>query len=284
MTTYSAAGSTKAATEANSGRDGRRLLDNGVQLRGMTVGSLLRPRRVIVAEPFADVGLAVLRKHGIEVDSYVGKDRAALLAGLAEADGLIVRSETKVDSEMLSAGPKLSVVARAGVGVDAIDVDAATSAGIIVLNAPAANTLAATEQTFSLMLSLARKTPQAVQSLREGKWDRKPYIGTELYGKTLGIVGLGRIGGNVAIRAKAFGMTLIATDPFISQARADAFDVTLMPLDELLAKADIVTLHVPLNGQTRGMIDAAKLRAMSPHAYIINCARGGVIVEQDLLE
>ncbi len=157
----------------------------------MTVGSLLRPRRVIVAEPFADVGLAVLRKHGIEVDSYVGKDRAALLAGLAEADGLIVRSETKVDSEMLSAGPKLSVVARAGVGVDAIDVDAATSAGIIVLNAPAANTLAATEQTFSLMLSLARKTPQAVQSLREGKWDRKPYIGTELYGKTLGIVGLG---------------------------------------------------------------------------------------------
>ena len=205
------------------------------------------------------------------------------MLALADADGLIVRSETKVDRALLAAGPKLTVVARAGVGVDAIDVDAATDAGIIVLNTPGANTIAATEQTFALMLSLARRTPAAVQSLREGRWDRKPFIGTELYGKTLGIIGLGRIGGNVALRAHAFGMKLLAYDPYISAARADAFDVTLVELETLLRTADIVTLHVPLTNQTRGMIDAAKLALLQPHATIVNCARGGLIVERDLL-
>ncbi|GAC1539241.1 MAG: phosphoglycerate dehydrogenase [Candidatus Velthaea sp.] len=226
----------------------------------------------------------MLRDHGIEVDSQVGGSRAELIQALALADGLIVRSETRVDRELLAAGGRLTVVARAGVGVDAIDVDAATDAGIIVLNTPGANTLAATEQTFALMLSLARKTPAAVQSLREGIWDRKPFIGTELYGKTLGIIGLGRIGGNVATRAKAFGMTILAHDPYITSARADAFDANMVDLDTLLAQSDIVTLHVPLTNQTHGMIDGAKLRRMQPHAMIVNCARGGVIVEADLLE
>ncbi len=168
-------------------------------------------------------------------------------------------------------------------GVDAIDVDAATDAGILVLNTPGANTLAATEQTFALMLSLARHTPLAVEQLRQGVWDRKHLVGTELYGKTLGIVGLGRIGGSVASRAKAFGMTLLARDPFIGAARADSFDVRMVDLDTLLRESDIVTLHVPLTAQTLGMIDAAKLRLLRPHAYLINCARGGVIVERDLL-
>ena len=245
--------------------------------------SLSRAPRVVVAEQFAEQGLAVLREAGIDIDSQVGRSRADLIAALAEADGLIVRSETTVDRALLSAGPKLSVVARAGVGVDAIDVDAATDAGIIVLNTPGANTIAATEQTFALMLSLVRKTPAAVQSLRDGIWDRKPFIGTELFGKTLGIVGLGRIGGNVALRARAFGMNVLTFDPYISGARADAFDAKLVDLDTLLRSSDLVTLHVPLTNQTLGMIDAAKLAAFAPHAMIVNCARGGVIVEADLL-
>ena len=148
-----------------------------MQLRPMDQSGLSR-RRVVVAEPFAEAGLAVLREAGIDVDSLVGRARAELVAALAEADGLIVRSETRVDRELLAAGPRLAVVARAGVGVDAIDVDAATDAGILVLNTPGANTLAATEQTFALMLSLARRTPPAVQQLREGSWDRKRLIGT----------------------------------------------------------------------------------------------------------
>jgi D-3-phosphoglycerate dehydrogenase len=252
-----------------------------VQLRPTMDGSLLK--RVVVAESFAEQGLEILRRAGIAVDSRVGSSREELKASLETADGLIVRSETRVDSDLLAAGKKLTVVARAGVGVDAIDVDAATAAGVIVLNTPAANTLSATEQTFGLMLSLARHIPQAVQSLREGRWDRLKLVGTELAGKTLGIVGLGRIGGNVATRAQAFGMKVMAFDPYITTARADAFDAKLVDLDTLLRESDLVTLHVPLNSETRGMIDLAKLQLLQPHAYIINCARGGVIVEEDLL-
>lgn len=243
----------------------------------------LSSRRVVIAEAFADNGIAVLREAGCDIESQVGKDRASLIASLKDANGLIVRSETRVDAELLAAGPDLVVVARAGVGVDSIDVSAATQAGIVVLNVPAANTLAATEQTFALMLAMLRKVVPAANALREGVWDRNPFIGTELNGKTLGIIGLGRIGGNVAVRAKAFGMRLIAADPFITSARAESFAATLMPLDELLRTADIVTIHTPLNSQTRGMLDAAKLALLRPHAYLINCARGGLIDEAALL-
>jgi D-3-phosphoglycerate dehydrogenase len=243
----------------------------------------LSPTRVVVAEPFSETGLDVLRTSGIEVVSCVGASRAELRAALSDADGLIVRSETRVDRDLLAAGPRLAVVARAGVGVDAIDVAAATESGIVVLNTPAANTLAAVEQTFALMLALARHLPDAVASLRAGRWERKPFIGIELHGKTLGIVGLGRIGGAVATRAQAFGMQVIAYDPFISQARGEALGVGLHPLDHVLASADIVTLHVPLSPQTRGMIDAPQLALLQPHALIVNCARGGVIEEAALL-
>ncbi|HYW53746.1 MAG TPA: phosphoglycerate dehydrogenase [Candidatus Elarobacter sp.] len=255
-----------------------------MQLRPMERSGLSRRRLVVIAEPFAEAGLAVLREAGIEVDSRVGRPRAELAAALAEADGLIVRSETRVDRELLAAGPRLAVVGRAGAGVDAIDVDAATAAGILVLNTPGANTLAATEQTFALMLSLARRTPSAVQHLRDGIWDRKALIGIELYGKTLGIVGLGRIGGSVAVRARAFGMTILAHDPFVTAARAAALDAQLTDLEDLLRASDVVTLHVPLTPQTLNMIGTAKLRLMRPHAYLVNCARGGVIAERDLLE
>ncbi len=214
----------------------------------------------------------------------VGRPFAALCQALADADGLIVRSETNVDRDLLGCGPRLAVVARAGVGVDAIDVAAATEAGIVVLNTPGANTLAATEQTFALMLSLARKTPEAVASVRAGLWERKPFVGTELAHKRLGIVGLGRIGGAVAQRAAAFQMKLLACDPFVSRARAETLGVELIALDELLRQADIVTLHVPLTAQTRGLIDAARLKLMKPSALLINCARGGVIDERALLD
>ncbi len=244
----------------------------------------LSTARVVIAEPFSETGLAVLREHGIEVLSLVGKSHDELRAALADADGLIVRSETRVDRRLLAAGPKLSVVARAGVGVDAIDVPAATEAGIVVLNTPGANTLAATEQTFALMLALARHVVEAVSSIRAGRWERKPFIGTELAGKTLGIVGLGRIGGAVATRAKAFGMKLLAHDPYITQGRADAFDAELVALDDLLARSDMVTLHVPKTSQTIGMIDASKLAKLRPHALVINCARGGIIDEAALYD
>jgi len=240
--------------------------------------------QVVIAEPFSETGIAVLRDAGIDVVSVVGQPASALREALAGADGLIVRSETKVDAALLAFGPKLSVVARAGVGVDAIDVSAATDAGIVVLNTPGANTLAATEQTFALMLVLARHTVDAVASVRAGRWERKPFIGTELAGKTLGIVGLGRIGGAVALRAAAFGMTLLASDPFISATRAEALGAELVPLDELLRRADVVTLHVPLSRQTTGLIDAAKLALMRPGALLVNCARGGIIDEAALLE
>ena len=241
--------------------------------------------RVVIAEPFSESGVAVLREHGIEVASYVGKQREELTRALGDADALIVRSETRVDRELLAAaGSRLAVVARAGVGVDEIDVAAATAAGIVVLNTPGANTLAATEQTFALMLSLLRHTPQAVASIRAGRWERAPFIGRELHGRTLGIVGLGRIGGAVAVRARAFGMHVIACDPFVSPARAHSLGIELLDLEAVLRAADVLTLHVPLSNQTRGMIDRGKLALLKPTSYVVNCARGGLVEELALLD
>jgi D-3-phosphoglycerate dehydrogenase / 2-oxoglutarate reductase len=240
--------------------------------------------RVVVAEPFDEHGLELLRNAGAEVVSLVGAPRSALNDALRDARGLIVRSETRVDRELLRSAPHLEVVARAGVGVDAIDVDAATAAGIIVLNTPGANTLAATEQTFALLLAAMRHLPQAHASVHVGEWDRKSFVGRELFGKTLGIVGLGRIGSNVATRAIAFGMHVIACDPFIPASRARALGVELVEFEELLERAQIVTLHVPLTAQTRKMIDARSLALMRRDAVLVNCARGAVIDADALLE
>jgi D-3-phosphoglycerate dehydrogenase len=240
--------------------------------------------RVVVAEPFDERGLEVLRRAGAEVVSLVGAPRSALSEALRDARGLIVRSETRVDKELLSLGPRLEVVARAGVGVDAIDVEAATAAGIIVVNTPGANTLAATEQTFALLLAAMRNIPQAHASVHAGEWNRKPYVGYELYGKTLGIVGLGRIGSNVASRAGAFGMRVLAYDPYIPASRAHALGVELVEFDDLLRRADVVTLHVPLTAQTRAMIDARALGLMKNDAVLVNCARGAVVDAAALLD
>jgi D-3-phosphoglycerate dehydrogenase len=250
---------------------------------GLNLPPMPAAMRVVIAEPFADLGRAVLHEHGIDVVSCVGRPREELLAALQDADGLIVRSETRVDRDLLACAPRIRVVGRAGVGVDAIDVDAATEAGIVVVNTPAANTIAATEQTFALMLGVIRNVASANASIRDGRWERSPFIGTELFGKTLGIVGLGRIGGGVASRARAFGMHVLAHDPFIPESRADAVGAQLVSFEELLEHADIVTLHVPLTAQTRGMIDGQALARMKRTAALINCARGGVIDEEALL-
>jgi D-3-phosphoglycerate dehydrogenase len=240
--------------------------------------------RVVITEPFDERGIDVLRRAGADVVSVVGAPREALHAALSDARGLIVRSETRVDEHLLQFAPHLEVVARAGVGVDAIDVDAASAAGIVVVNTPAANTLAATEHTFALLLAAMRHVPTAYASVHGGAWNRKPFIGNELHGKTLGIVGLGRIGSNVASRAAAFGMRVIAHDPYIPASRAGALDVELVELDALLRAADVVTLHVPLTPQTRNMIDARALELMRDDAVLINCARGGVVDVAALLD
>lgn len=233
--------------------------------------------RVVIAEPFDERGIAVLQRAGVDVVSCVGATAGALDTALRDARGLIVRSETRVDQALLARAPQLEVVARAGVGVDAIDVDAATAAGIVVVNTPGANTIAATEHTFAVLLATLRHVPQAVASVRASRWERKPFVGRELFGKTLGIVGLGRIGSGVAARATAFGMHVIAHDPYVPASRAGALGVELCEFDDLLARADVLTLHVPLTPQTRGMIDARALALMHRDAVVVNCARGAVL-------
>ncbi|MBV9270533.1 MAG: phosphoglycerate dehydrogenase, partial [Candidatus Eremiobacteraeota bacterium] len=239
---------------------------------------------VVIAEPFAETGRRVLLESGLQVRSCVGAPHAELLAALRDAQGLIVRSETRVDRDLIERAPNLRVIGRAGVGVDAIDVQAATQAGIVVVNTPAANTVAAVEHTFALMLSAMRHVPEAALSLREGRWERAPFVGNELWQKTLGIVGLGRIGGAIASRAAAFGMRVIAHDPYVPAARAELLGVTLVELPELLSAADIVTLHVPLTAQTRRMIGTPELARMKRSALLLNCARGGIIDETALLQ
>ena len=203
---------------------------------------------------------------------------------LAEAEGIVVRSATKITTEVMAKAPKLRVVGRAGVGVDNVDVDAATSRGIVVMNTPAGNTISTAELTFSMMMALARKIPQAHVSMKNGGWDRKAFAGTELSGKSLGICGMGRIGGQMARRAIAFGMRVLAYDPYLSLGKARELQVELLELDELMARADFITVHMPLTDQTRDMINAESIAGMKDGVYLVNCARGGIINETDLLE
>ena len=202
---------------------------------------------------------------------------------LANAEAVIVRSATKITPEVMDKAPKLRVVGRAGVGVDNVDVDYATNRGIVVMNTPAGNTISTTELTFSMMMALARKIPQAHMSMKEGKWDRKLYAGAELSGKTLGICGMGRIGSQVARRAIAFGMRILAHDPYLSLNKARELQVELLELDELLGRSDFITVHMPLTDQTRDMINAESFTKMKDGVHLINCARGGIINEADLV-
>jgi D-3-phosphoglycerate dehydrogenase / 2-oxoglutarate reductase len=238
--------------------------------------------RVVVAEEIAEAGLAVLGEAA-EVDGAVGLSRADLLTRLDGAAGLVVRSATRVDAELIAAAPSLRVVGRAGTGTDNIDLDAATRAGVLVVNAPDANALSAAEHTMALLLSLARRVPEGDRSVRSGGWERSRLGGVELAGKTLGIVGLGKIGRLVAERARAFGMVLLACDPFVSEQLAAAVGVELVSgLPELMARSDFVTLHVPLTEETRGLIGTGALEHARPGLRLVNTARGGVVDEEAL--
>lgn len=239
--------------------------------------------RVLVAEEIAETGLEKLRAAGHEVDVQLGLTPEQLAEAVNGAAGLVIRSATTVTEEVLTAGADLVVVGRAGVGLDNVDVDSATKRGVMVVNAPQSNVVSAAEQTMALILAQARNTPQAAAALREGRWERSQWTGMELHEKTLGIVGLGRIGKLVAQRALAFGMRLVAYDPFISVDRARQLSVDLLELDELAAAADIVTVHVARTPETTGLIGDDFLSKAKPGVRIINVARGGIVDEEALL-
>lgn len=239
-------------------------------------------KKVLVTEEIAETGLNRLRQAGFNVDVQIGMSSKQLQSALAGVHALIVRSATQVDSVALDAGRDLVVVARAGVGLDNIDVEAATARGIMVVNAPESNVLSAAEHTMGLMLAIARNVPQANAALRSGRWERSKWEGTELAGKTLGIVGLGRIGKLVAYRALAFDMRLIGYDPYISEERARQSSVELMPLENVVEQADFLTVHLPLNKETTGLINAKLIALAKPTLRIINVARGGIVDEADL--
>jgi D-3-phosphoglycerate dehydrogenase / 2-oxoglutarate reductase len=240
--------------------------------------------KILVSDDVSESGLAPLRAAGFTMEKRTGLKLDELCALLPDYEGLVVRSETKVTAQVLDAGVRLRAIGRAGVGVDNIDVAAATARGIIVMNAPDGNTMTTAEHTLALLLALARRVPQAHASLRAGKWERKKFVGVELRGKTLGVVGLGRIGRVVAHRALAFGMKVVAHDPFIAPEQAKEFELEPLPLAEVCARADFLTVHTPLTNETRGIIGARELAQMKPEARVINCARGGLVDEHALYD
>lgn len=243
------------------------------------------PFRILVSDPLSDAGLARLRREaGVEVEAPGTMDRAALLAALPAADALIVRSGTTVDAEALARGERLKVVGRAGVGLDNVDVEAATARGVLVMNAPGANATATAEHAWAVLLALCRRIPAADASVRRGAWERKGFVGRQLEGKTLGVVGLGRVGRRVAARGRGFGMTVLGFDPYLSAEAAEELRVGLVDLDRLLSEADIVTLHAPLTDETRGLLGAERLGRMKPDALLVNCARGGLVDEAALAD
>lgn len=236
---------------------------------------------VLIAEELSPATVEALGPD-FDVRSVDGTDRAALLAAIAEAHAILIRSATNVDAEAIAAAPALKVIARAGVGLDNVDIKAATTAGVMVVNAPTSNIISAAELTVGHILSLARHLPAAHASLAAGTWKRSKYTGVELFEKTIGIIGLGRIGALITERVQAFGMNVVAYDPYVTAARAQQLGVTLLPLDELLATADFVTIHMPKTPETTGMISADQFALMKPTAFIVNVARGGLIDEDAL--
>ena len=238
---------------------------------------------VLIAEELSPAGIAQLESD-FEIRHTDGADRAQLLPALAEADAVIVRSATTIDAEALEHAPRLRVVARAGVGLDNVDVEAATRAGVMVVNAPVSNIVSAAEHAVALLLSLARNVPQAMASLKSGQWKRSKFTGVELQDKVAGILGLGKIGVLVAQRLASFGMTVIAYDPYVAAARGAQLGVRLVSLEELLAESDFLSVHLPKNAETQGLIGDRQLRLVKPEVRIVNAARGGIVDEEALAE
>jgi|HubBroStandDraft_3_1064219.scaffolds.fasta_scaffold02595_4 D-3-phosphoglycerate dehydrogenase len=238
--------------------------------------------RILIADPLDPAGLVLLAESGAEIVQLAEADRGRIAEILPDFDALVVRSATRVTAELLRAGRRLKVVGRAGIGVDNVDVQAATELGILVVNAPTANLMSATEHTFALLLAVARRVPEADASTKAGGWDRK-LTGIELQGKTLGIIGFGRIGQRVAARAQGFEMKVLAYDPYLDPGAARRLEVEMLPLEELLGRADMITLHTPLTEQTRNLLDRRRLGLLKRGALVVNCGRGGVLDEEALL-
>ncbi len=239
--------------------------------------------RVLVCDPLADEGVVILEAFD-QVDLQPGLSEDQLAEAVVGADALVVRSGATITKRIIQAADKLKIIARAGVGVDNIDVPAATRRGILVVNCPTGNTLAAAEYTIAMLMAAARNIPQAHATLHAGTWDRKRFIGRQVTGKTLGIVGLGKIGSEVAPRGRGLGMGIVAYDPYIAPQHADSLGAEMLSLAEVLKRTDFLTIHTALTDETRGMIGAAQLALMKPGAIIINCARGGIVEENALVE
>jgi len=241
--------------------------------------------RVLVTDTLADSGLAILRAApDVDLDYRAGLKGPDLLRAVAESDALITRSGTAVTPELVNAGERLRIVGRAGVGLDNVDVDACTARGILVINAPTANIMSATEHTMAMLLALCRNIPEAHASVRRGEWTRAKFMGVELSGKTLGVIGLGRIGSRVTVRARAFGMHVIGYDPYIAPTAFERVGAEHVSLETLLTQADVITVHTPLNDETRGMIGTEEIAVMKDGVVLVNVARGGIYQESALAD
>lgn len=240
--------------------------------------------RVLIADDLSDKALVILKENGIDFDVKTGLKPEELMEIIGEYDGLIVRSATKVTKEVLTRAIKLKIIGRAGIGVDNVDVAAATEKGIIVMNTPQGNALAAAEHTLALIFAAARRVAQADRTMKEGKWEKKKLMGLEIYGKTLGIIGIGNIGSLVAEKGAALGMRVIAYDPYVSREYAEAKKAQLVSFDTLLKESDIISIHVPLTKETRNMINKEAFEKMKDGVIIVNVARGAIVNEKDLLD
>ncbi len=241
--------------------------------------------KVLVTDSLAAQGLAILEQSpGLEVEARPGLAPGELLEAIRDAEALVIRSGTKVTADVIAAGEKLRVIGRAGIGIDNVDVAAATARGIVVMNTPEGNNVTTGEHAIALLISLARHIPQATASMKSGRWEKKGFVGMELYNRTLGVVGLGNIGRIVAVRGRGLGMKVVAFDPFITDAAARMLDVELVPFDELLARSDAISVHVPRTKDTVGLIGREALAKVKPGVLLINAARGGIVDEKALLE
>jgi len=242
-------------------------------------------RKVLVSDPLSKKGLEILgRAKNIQYDFRPGLTPDELKRILPEYDAIIVRSETKLKKEIIEAGDRLKVIGRAGIGLDNVDVSAATKKGIVVMNTPKENAIAAAEHTIAMMLSISRKIPQATASMKGGKWEKKRFMGVELYNKTLGLIGIGVIGTIVADRARGLKMKVIGYDPYLSKEVAEKKGVDLVSFDELLSRSDFITIHTPLTEETRNLIGKTAFEKVKPGVILVNCARGGIVNEKDLYE
>jgi D-3-phosphoglycerate dehydrogenase len=240
--------------------------------------------KVLVSDNLSEKGVAILKAAGLEVDVKTGMKPEELKACIGQYDGIVIRSATKLTSDVIDAAENLKVIGRAGSGLDNVDKAAASKKGIVVMNTPGGNTITTAEHSIALMVSLARNIPQATSSMKDGVWDKKKFTGIELFNKTLGIIGIGNIGGEVAKRAQALQMNIIAFDPFLSDEQAQKMGVKKAALEEVFKKSDFITIHTPLTSETKNIINKKSIKLMKPGVRIINCARGGIVNEKDLYE